>query len=120
MFTRILVASDGSEHALKAAQAAGEIAQKFGASLTLLSVFDAPVLTAPFFGPGEPPIDPQLIERYGQEMMDAIEKQTGAVFEKMGVAYNARREVGHPADMIIDVAAREKIDLIVMGSRGLA
>jgi nucleotide-binding universal stress UspA family protein len=120
MFKRILIASDGSDYALKAAQAAGEIAQKFGASLLLLSVFNPPPTVAPFAGGLQPPIDPELIARYGEETQDAIERQTGSVLEKLGVAYEARREVGHPAERIIGVAGRENVDLIVMGSRGLS
>ncbi len=120
MFTHILMATDGSEHALKAAACAAEIAQKFGSEVTLLCVFNPPLTQGPQIGVVDTPVDPAVIARYGEEVQEAVERRTGQVFEQYGVAYQARREVGHPADMIIAIAARSNADLIVMGSRGLA
>jgi nucleotide-binding universal stress UspA family protein len=120
MFKHILIASDGSDHALKAAQVAGEIAKRFGSAVTLLTVFSPPVTPMPLIGGSEATLDPAAIARYGEEIQEAVERRTGEVFEEMGVAYQVRREVGYPADMIIGVAGRANVDLIVMGSRGLA
>src|SRR6185503_9795910 len=52
MISRILLCCDGSQHALKAAEIAGEIATKFQAEITLLSVFVPPPMPiSPFDGP---------------------------------------------------------------------
>jgi nucleotide-binding universal stress UspA family protein len=42
------------------------------------------------------------------------------MFSKQDVAYSARKEVGHPAEVITRIAADEHFDLIVVGSRGLS
>ena len=46
-------------------------------------------------------------------------QETGAVFEKAGIPYRSRRELGHPVDRIVRTADDEQADLIVMGSRGI-
>lgn len=119
MFTHILVASDGSEHALRAARAAGEIALKFQADLTLLSVFSPPMATPPAMAGAEPILDPTILAQYAEEVQEAVERRTGQVLEELGIRYTTKRERGHPVDMIVNVAEEAKADLIVMGSRGL-
>ena len=54
MIKRILVCSDGSEHALRAAAMAAEIAAKFTAEVTVLSVYNAPPMVLPVAGIPEP------------------------------------------------------------------
>jgi nucleotide-binding universal stress UspA family protein len=119
MFQHILLASDGSDHALHAAEAAAEIAKRFNARVTLLTVFDPPVMTPPFLGGPEPIIDAEVFIRTADEIQDAVEKRTGDILVKHGVRFESRREVGHPVDQIVTFAEKEKVDLIVMGSRGL-
>jgi nucleotide-binding universal stress UspA family protein len=119
MFQHILLASDGSDHALKAAEAAAQIAQKFNARVTLLNVFDPPVMVPPFLGGPEPMIDVEIFTQTAEEVQIAVEKRTGEVLSKHGVTFESRREVGHPVDHIVTLAEKEKVDLIVMGSRGL-
>lgn len=119
MFQHILLASDGSDNALRAAEAAAEIAKKFHARLTLLTVFDPPIMAPPFLGGPEPMIDAEVLTRQADEVQDAVEKRTGEVLLKHGVTFDSRREVGHPVDHIVNLAEKEKTDLIVMGSRGL-
>jgi nucleotide-binding universal stress UspA family protein len=119
MFQHILLASDGSDHALQATEAAAEIARKFGARVTLLTVFNPPIMSPPFLGGPEPLIDAEILVQQAEEVQEAVERRTGEVLEKHTVPYECLREVGHPVDHIVSVAEREKVDLIVMGSRGL-
>jgi nucleotide-binding universal stress UspA family protein len=119
MFNHILIASDGSEHALKAARAGAEIAQKFGAEVTLLSVFDPPQHRTPLVDNESTVLDADTVARYADEVQEAVEYNTGKVIREVGMAYTPRREIGHPVDVIVSVAARSRVDLIVMGSRGL-
>ncbi len=119
MFSNILCAVDGSEHALKAAEAASELAAKLGAKLTFLTVTKELKVT-------------EEIKRYME-----IENLTGSpqyVLDEMteqvlqGAKDCARRcglgsvstevKVGHPARTIVAFAKRDGTDLIVMGSRG--
>jgi nucleotide-binding universal stress UspA family protein len=119
MFQHILLASDGSDNALRAAHAAAEIAKKFDARVTLLTVFNPPVMAPPFLGGPEPMIDAEVLTQQAEEIQEAVERRTGQALEQHGVVYEARREVGHPVDHIVGVAEKEHVDLIVMGSRGL-
>ncbi|MCS6776718.1 MAG: universal stress protein [Chloroherpetonaceae bacterium] len=119
MFQRILLASDGSDHALRAAEAAGQIASKFGAHVILLTVFNPPVIAPPFLGGPEPIVDPQVLSQQAEEIQEAVERRTGEVLERHHCTYECRRESGHPVDQIVRVAEEERVDLIVMGSRGL-
>jgi nucleotide-binding universal stress UspA family protein len=126
MFTHILLASDGSDHALQAARVAAEIAHRFDSRITLLSVFSPPVIATPMAGSPEMLMstetltqETEVLARYAEEVQDAVERRTGQVLDEAGARYMSRRETGHPVDMIVNVAAREKVDLIVMGSRGL-
>jgi nucleotide-binding universal stress UspA family protein len=119
MFQEILVATDGSEQALQAARAAGEIAQKFQAKLTLVSVYDMNnVMAAYESGPENIPYV-LLMRQRGEEMHEKAQHRTGEVLQAMGVTYQSRRETGHPVDTIVQVAEELKADLIVLGSRGL-
>lgn len=120
MFSKILVCSDGSGKALKAAVAAAEIARKFGSEVVLLSVYDPSMVPAATTGiPGGPletAVDPG---RFAAETQSAVEHETGCVFRKAGIQYRQRRELGHPVDRIISSAEDEHADLIVLGSRGI-
>ena len=50
MFTKILVCSDGSEQAIKAARAAAEIARKFESKVVLVSVYNPTQVPIAFVG----------------------------------------------------------------------
>lgn len=119
MFSRILLASDGSDHALKAARAAGEMALKFGSRLVMVSVFAPPVPIGSMVIDSAPGLDTDVFVRLCSDVQDAVERRTGQILDELNVAYECRREVGHPAEVIVDIAAHEKADLIVLGSRGL-
>jgi len=117
MFSKILLATDGSDHALASAQVAATLAKKFSADLLVVTIFALPTSVRPF-----PPIvgldldvDKAAIER-GQE---DILTRTGRVLDAQKVSYTPWMEIGHPAATIIRVAEEEKCDLIVLGSRGL-
>ena len=57
----------------------------------------------------------QLHERAGREAM----KEARAMLESAGVACEEHLLVGEPGEIIAEVAAREGVDGIVMGTRGL-
>jgi nucleotide-binding universal stress UspA family protein len=120
MFKKILLCSDGSDHALHATRAAAEIAEKFGAQLVSLSVYDPSSLVAAYIGvPGGSLETTTDSACYANETLDAVEKETSKILTEHPIHYEARREFGHPVERIIAVAEDEKVDLIVLGSRGL-
>ncbi|AEF94408.1 UspA domain-containing protein [Desulfotomaculum nigrificans CO-1-SRB] len=118
MYKKILLPLDGSERAVKALAHAVEIAQKFGAKLTLMHVvpsLPAYVNTAvDQLGHAQQTIINELT-RHGQEMMEEV---ASSVLDK-GIEIDTYTVLGQPADEILEKAKSEDYDLIVMGSRGL-
>ena len=122
-FKTILVAVDGSKHAIKVTEAAADLAQRYGAKLLVLHVI------APIFD-GKVPIDLATSARlehmkqaeYGifQDAGRDIVQSAELIARKKGVAkVEALVEDGDPASIIIDMARARKADLIVLGRRGL-
>ncbi|MEA3351896.1 MAG: universal stress protein [Chloroflexota bacterium] len=111
MFKHILLAFDGSEHALKAAQLAGEMACDNNADLRVVVVYDA--LPAYL---GEP--DFQHIVSVRLQHADGILKEA---LEQVGeTPHEIKTEVleGPIAEAILNVAKARHNDVIVMGTRG--
>ena len=116
MFSSILLASDGSECARRAAAVAAAFANKFGARLTIINVFHPPLYIAPDGVPGgwEP-----NVSDIGDDQ-DAAVCCAGRVVDAQNVPYLRCKEIGIPAAEIVRVAEEEGCDLIVLGSRGLS
>ena len=114
MFTNILLASDGSECAIKAAAVAATLVNKFAARLTIINVFQ-PI---PTVGPYGEMVNAEMDQRYITELQEHAISQAGLTVEAAGVSYQSRQEVGQPAAEIVRVAEAEGCDLIVLGSRG--
>jgi nucleotide-binding universal stress UspA family protein len=113
MFEQILLAVDGSEHALKAAKLAGDLARAVNAAhLRIVIAYNR--------------IPPYLGEPNFQHIIDARLREANESLEKAKtVAGKVPAEVhtefieGDPAEAIINVACARKSRVIVMGSRGL-
>jgi len=116
MFTGILLASDDSEGALRAATVAASLANKFTSRLTIINVFQ-PIQA---YGPFREVVSPAMHEKYFRELKESALAPAGRIAEEMHVPYQTRQEEGHPGSEIGRVAAEEGCDLIVMGSRGLS
>ena len=115
----ILALVDGSEPSTRAVQAALDMAKKYGAKLIALSV-----VTAPSFlpvGTGGSPTD--LSAYYEKGTADAKRAVDNALnlAEAAGVSTHGEviEAAGSIVETIVDFAGREKVDLIVMGTRGL-
>lgn len=115
MFPKILLASDGSECALKAATVAAGFARQFGAEVIVLHVYTPLAQLVPAYALAGLDRDADI-----KEVQDAVMSRTGRVLDEAGVAYTARREIGSPAEHIVGIAEREQADLIVVGSHGLS
>ena len=116
MFTAILLATDGSDCALKAAAVAAALASKFAARLTVINVFEPYQSVGPYGEVAYGGMD----DEYIAETQGRAISHTGRVLEKAGVPYQCRSKVGSPAAEIVRVAEEEGHDLIVLGSRGLS
>lgn len=113
MFDRILLAVDGSEHALHAARTAAELARTMKPSeFRIVVSYD----TIPMYL-GEPNMQYAIDGRKS----DAEEILNTAVKEVGSIPCEIHTEIieGDSAEAIIDVATTRGSDVIVMGSRGL-
>lgn len=145
---KILIAVDGSHHAIRATQLAASIAGRFGARVTLLHILLATTpfvkiyglaerygipaetlerlrpLTPPGYEDGigfpisimNPPVPSELLVELGRRLLESHK----ASAEALGAAdVSLMMEDGDAAERILDIAARESVDLIVLGHRGL-
>ncbi|MGC8668356.1 MAG: universal stress protein [Chthonomonadales bacterium] len=117
MFKKILVCSDGSDRAIKAAGVAAELAKSVNAALTMLSVCQIPEVSEPF--PGAPTLSLPAVDRYVRDMHLAVVERTLPIIRNAGVPCDILGEVGDPVSVIAQIAESRDFDLIVMGSRGL-
>lgn len=116
MYKHILLPTDGSASAEKAVSAAVDLAHRYGAKLSFISVIDpVPFVTFPEGG-GE------ALAYYLEAAEEAAKQglaQAGTRASAAGVAFESHvlREHG-PAPSIIEYANKQGCDLIVMGSHG--
>ena len=122
MFKNILVPLDGSKFSQKAAVAAIDLAVKYGSKIHFLTVTKKPsarvtesirhyMEVEQIMGEPE-----DLVEEMAKEVLGKAERHA----RKKGVkAVKSTTVSGQPARVILDFAKRNRIDLIVIGSRGL-
>jgi nucleotide-binding universal stress UspA family protein len=107
---KILVAYDGSESAQRALVQAAELAGSNGTAVSVISVAEP----LPQFGRAGSMMLPEEDEERKLELADA--KKT---LSAKGIEAAIVERKGDPATMIVDEAAHEGTDVIVMGTRGL-
>lgn len=112
MFKSILLGVDGSTHALKAAQIAGEMARAMQANLRVVVAYD-PI--PPYLG--EPNLQDTIAARQ-RHATEILEAALGAVGQTPTEVKTVMLE-GSAAEAILEVAHTRKVDLIIVGSRGL-
>ena len=114
MFEKILMPSDGSEYALRAATYGADIAKKYNSQLTLLYVVELPPVI------GIPPSD-ELQEAMRQDLAgrgrEALDK-TREIYERMGIPTVDDILFGSAVPSIINFARDGAFDLVVISSRG--
>lgn len=114
MFERILIATDGSSYALRAAGYAFDIAKKYKAATTLLYVAELPPVI------GIPPTE-ERIEQTRQELShhgrEALRKTREAAGSK-NLVVEEQLVFGSAVPDILRCAREGNYDLIVIGSRG--
>lgn len=112
-FGKILNPVDGSDHAMNSTRYAIELAKQFNSLIVLLhchSRFPV-VLSEPYFQQAI-----NEIMKTSEELVSPFE----TMLEQAGVKFEVRILEGLPGTTIANVAEIEKIDLIVMGSRGVS
>ena len=108
---KVLVATDGSEHSMKAVQRGLELAEAQGAQVTLISVA--------YYIRGDFDTMPMNIQdKLEDEAREAL-KKAKAVFDAKNIPVETVMEAGLvPANLIIQKAQDGKFDRIILGSTG--
>ena len=115
MIKRILVPTDGSDHARKAIGYACDLALKYGAAICLVHVVPPPPALFHEAAFGMPDLQ-KLQEEDGKKIIEEADQEV----KQHGVKDVQSAMVrGNPASQIIEFAKTEGVDLIVMGNRGL-
>ena len=115
MFKHILVPIDGSEHASNALETAASLARDEGATCTVCMVVD--IVQAAALGFATPDLVQgwlKTIDGTARELVD----EAAAKMRAFGVTTRSEVIEGNPADAILEVAKKHRVDLIVMGSHG--
>jgi len=119
MISKILVPTDGSKTAQKAARYAVDLAKQLKASIIILSVFD--LSSSIGWASYDSFAAPLELESMESALKEAAKKHGEAVrklCDKHGIQSKTIITTGHPVEDIAKEAKRSKADLIVMGSHG--
>ncbi|MDI6711497.1 MAG: universal stress protein [Thermoanaerobacterales bacterium] len=113
MFKKIMVAYDGSEHARRAFAAGLNLAERYGATLDAVMVADLPDYAGTV---GE-------VEDHKAQAQAFYEKsieQVRWLARKSEVQVRTHLLFGHVGQILVRHAEEEKMDLVVVGARGLS
>ena len=119
MISKILVPTDGSKTAQKAARYAVDLAKQLHAIIIIMSVIDKRSLISEAIPAGATPSHvAESIEDYLREAAEEYEGEIKQLCEKKGVRSKTVITTGHPVEDIVKEAEKSKVDLIVIGSHG--
>lgn len=111
MYSKILLASDGSSHAFRAAESALKLVSE-PTKITLLYIIDPNKLPK---SAGNKSFDEGFIREKREEKLQSTEE----LFIKNGVSYDVKIVEGDPEVEIIKYVNHYPHDVLIMGSRGL-
>jgi nucleotide-binding universal stress UspA family protein len=115
MFQKILVPTDGSRYALRAAEYAADLARRYHAEVTLLLASDLQSIRA---SPAPERVKAEMEQAVREANAEAL-AQTAAPFTATGVKVASKEVEGAPVYVIGREVEEGGYDLVVMGSRGL-
>ncbi|NPV53742.1 MAG: universal stress protein [Firmicutes bacterium] len=111
MFTKILLAYDGSQHAKRALAVALDLAQRYHSKVYAVSVAHIPE-----FADTRDEVNGALEDAHS--FYDKALSEAREAASERGIALETRVVPGHPADALARFAEEEDCDLIVVGARG--
>ncbi len=111
MFQKILVAIDGSDHSIRALEAAARVAKADGARLTVVTAAYVPPLYKADLN--------QELKQSFRDSAQAILEDGRRVLARLDVEAQMRLLEDRPADAIVGLANQGGFDVVVLGRRGL-
>ena len=124
-YKKIMVATDGSEASKNAVSKAIKLSECANAKLIVLSVADTSILDKSLLSTKHFGQEKELVEKlralinsiYLREA-EAVEKDVNKDKRMHKEKVKLIVETGRPADKILEVAKREKVDLLILGAHG--
>jgi nucleotide-binding universal stress UspA family protein len=125
MINKILVATDSSAASNRAVEMAAQMAEQYDSELHIIHVIRD--MQIPFEIKEIPELEPHALESFHNAREEVMRKIAESVLrlakEKAGKVSAGKIQTvigtGDPATSILDLARRQKVDLIVIGTRGL-
>ena len=119
MISKIIVPTDGSKTAQKAATYAVGLAKQLHASIIIICVVDKRFLISRtvLVEPSSRYVA-ESIEDYQQEAAERYTREIKKLCERKGIQSRTVIKQGHPVEEIVKEAEKSKAGLIVMGSHG--
>ncbi|WP_368504699.1 universal stress protein [Alkalihalophilus sp. As8PL] len=108
---KILLPSDGSEHSIRSAEKAIELAKLYEAQIDVLYVVDGSTSKKDVIQH----TDKYVIEKRRKERLKPIEER----LNQAGITYKTHTLHGEPGPTIVDFANKGDYEYVVLGSRGL-
>jgi nucleotide-binding universal stress UspA family protein len=126
MINKILVATDSSAASNRAVKMAAQLAEQYNAELLIIHVIRD--MQIPFEIKEIPELEPDKFELFNdarEEVMRKIAESVLKLAKKLAGKADADKVqtvigTGDPATSILSVARRRKVDMIVIGTRGLS
>ncbi|MCW4011099.1 MAG: universal stress protein [Candidatus Bathyarchaeota archaeon] len=118
MINKILVALDGSEISEHALDFALELAHQYSAEIQLLTVVPPVLLPAYSFDVAKSEAIADMTAQLERSFRGVLSKAEEKA-KKTTLKVSTKLEHGSPDEVIVEIAKREKFEIIVMGSRGL-
>ncbi len=112
MYDTLLVPTDGSDHAVRAARHADALAERFDASVHVLAVVDVQGAAGAFDAGGVTETFVERLERRADDDLAAVRRAVD------GDRVTTARVRGRPSEAILDYAADHAVDAIAMGTHG--
>ncbi|MFZ5814386.1 MAG: universal stress protein [Bacillota bacterium] len=118
---KVLLATDASEHSLRAARVLGELARKDPEiHVTILHVVPLPEVLNPAAAAGAPLTLPMKLDEYLHERVEQVLETTAEALDLPPERIHRSYVVGAPGEAILSEARQGRYDLLVMGRRGLS
>lgn len=117
MYKKILVPLDGSQRAETILAHVEDLARQFKSEVFLVQILEPVPATLGLAEPVPPVIDQKIMDRLYEDSRNYLEK-IQAHLRKSGITSHVRLMGGQVVPSIVDLAEREKVDLVAMASHG--
>jgi nucleotide-binding universal stress UspA family protein len=111
---KVLLAVDGSKHTKKMLAYLSTHEGLLGAKPDYV-VFNVQLAIPPRAAKA---VGKEIVANFHHAESEAVLNPVCKFLEQRGASFKVKTAVGHPAEELLKAAAKEKVDLIVMGSRG--